>query len=137
MRKVINHISHGLGDHVTGNRGGTLGRNGAPKKIAPIMVHPGMVTRTASSGDAYSGQHKSALDSLTGATVPTGRGTASAPGWGQGTVRSGNPMAHAPASKNLRPVAIKPGMRSRTSNHTDDQLAELGRAVLAQAVTNK
>jgi len=138
--KIISHMSHGLGDSGGDTHPGNIARdsrNGPKHATAkPVMVHDGMRTRSA-AGEAYSGQHKSALDALTGATVPTGSGMASAPGWGNGSVRSGDPTAHAPASKVLKPVAITPGHRSRTSKMDHEQLAELGRAILAQAVSNK
>jgi hypothetical protein len=124
----INHISHGLGDHVTGHHGTNIAQNGAPKKVTAIEVHSGMRTKSA-AGDAYGGQHKSALDALTGATVPAGRVTA--PGWGSGTVRSGDPTAHAPASKNVRPVPVHPS-QSRGADK-DNAMHELGRAILEQA----
>jgi hypothetical protein len=43
-------------------------------------------------------------------------------------------MAHAPASKNVRPVKVHPS-QSKGADH-DQQLADLGRAILAQAVRN-
>lgn len=134
MKKVISHISHGLGDHCTGRAvPGCLPRDGAPKKVTAIEVNPGMRATPKSGGDALSGHHASAIDALSGATVPEG-GNRTAPGWGSGTVRSGNPTAHAPGSKNTKAVPIHPSM-SRGAAH-DEQLAELGRAVLAQAVRN-
>ncbi len=129
-KKIVNHLSHGMGDAVKGHHGSNVAQDGAPKRLHAIEVHPGMRTKSQSGADALSGHHASALDSMSGATVPAGKITA--PGWGQGTVRSGNPMAHAPASKNVRPVKVHPS-QSKGAAH-DDQLAELGRAILAQAV---
>jgi hypothetical protein len=132
--KKINHISHGLGEHVVGHSvPGNLARDGAPKKVHAIAVHDGMRTKSQSGADALSGHHASALDSLSGATVPAGR-VASVPGWGNGAVRSGNPLAHAPASKNVKRTPVHPSM-SRGADH-DNMLHELGQSVLREAVKN-
>jgi hypothetical protein len=131
MTKVINHISHGLGDHVTGHtHPGNIARDGAPKKVHEIAVHDGMRTKSKSGADALSGHHASALDSMSGATVPAARNM-SAPGWGQGSVRTGNPLAHPPGSKNTRRAPVHPSM-SKGADH-DNALHELGQAVLRQA----
>lgn len=130
--KIVDHISHGMGPAREGHDGGNIARTSGPKKFHAVEVHPAMKTKSQSGQDALSGHHASALDSLSGATVPAGRVTA--PGWGQGTVRSGNPMAHAPASKNVKPVKVHPS-QSKGADH-DEQLADLGRAILAQAARN-
>ncbi len=132
MAKVINHISHGMGPARDGHDGGNTARTSGPKKVHAVAVHDGMKTKIQSGADALSGHHASAIDSLSGATVSPANMTA--PGWGNGTVRSGNPLAHPPGSKNVKPVKVHPSM-SKGSDH-DEQLAELGRAVLAQAVRN-
>lgn len=80
-----------------------------------------------------SGHDASYLDSLSGATVPGD--VKSAPGWGNGTVRTGNPTAIAPASKRLRPVAVHPNM-SKGPAH-DQMLADLGASILNEAVKCK
>ncbi len=130
MSKVINHISHGMGPARDGVKG-TIATTARGKAVHEIAVHDAMRTRSA-AGDALGGTHKSYLDSLTGATVPGASTTA--PGWGSGTVRSGNPMAHAPAGKTLRQVPVHPS-QSKGAAH-DQQLAELGRAILREAVKN-
>jgi hypothetical protein len=133
MTKIISHISHGLGDHATGHAQSDLARDGAPKKVHAIAVHDGMRTKSKSGANALSGHHASALDSLSGATVPATRNM-SAPGWGQGTVRTGNPLAHPPGSKNTKRAAIHPSM-SKGAAH-DDMLHELGQSILRNAVKN-
>ena|ERR1700720_358123 len=126
----INHLSHGLGDAVTGHtHPGNIARDGAPKKVHAVNVHSGMRTRSKSGADAMSGHEASAIDSLTGqATVPGS--IKSAPGYGNSGVQSGHPFATAPGGKRLTPVRAAFGMKSA------DNLEELGRAVLAQAQKN-
>jgi hypothetical protein len=128
--KRINHLSHGLGDHVTGHtHPGNIARDGAPKKMHAINVHSGMRTRSKSGYDAMSGHEASAIDSLTGqATVPGS--IKSTPGYGNSGVQSGHPLARAPGAKRLTPARPAFGMKSETDLH------ELGRAVLAQAIKN-
>jgi len=130
MSKVVNHISHGLGDHVTGHHRPNVAQDGAPKKIHAIEVAHGMRTKSQSGADALSGHHASAIDSLTGATVPE-RGSNTQPGWGAGTVRTGNPLVHPPGSKNLRSVAVHPKMTRGADAH--NKMRELGRAILDEA----
>jgi hypothetical protein len=81
-----------------------------------------------------SGSFASYLDSVSGAVVPAGRNVAT-PGWGNATARSGNPMVHSPASKQLKPVAIHPNMTKGPAHA--QALRDLGEAVLAQATRNK
>lgn len=133
MKKVVNHYSHGMGDAIKGRPGSDITRM-APKRLHEIEVAHGMQTATNSGGTAYGGDHKSALDSVSGNVVVPERGNRTAPGWGDASVRSGHPFAKPPASKNLRPVAVHPS-QSRGANH-DAQLQELGRAILDQAVRN-
>ena len=127
MKKVISHISHGMGEHATGRPGSDITRM-SPKKVTPIEVHSAMRTKSQSGAEAYSGHHASALDSLSGATVPSG-GTRSAPGWGNSGARDGNPLAHPPASKVTKVAPPSFGQRSRTAPHS----ADLGEAILKQA----
>ena len=125
------HDSHGFGPVREGRAvPGNIARDGAPKRVHDINVHPGMVTRSK-SGDALGGDHKSALDAVSGNVVVPGAVT-TAPGYGNAGVQSGHPFAKPPASKNLKPVAPSFGQRSRTAPHS----AELGAAILAQAVKN-
>lgn len=131
MAKVVHHISHGLGPARTGHsEPGNIARNAGPKKVHAIEVHPGMVTRSK-RGDAYGGDHKSAIDAVSGNVVVPGAVTTS-PGYGNVGVQSGHPFAKPPASKNLKPVQPSFGQRSRTKPHS----AELGAAILAEAVKN-
>jgi len=129
--KRINHISHGLGDVVTGHAHSDIARDGAPKKIHAINVHDGMRTRSKSGYHAMSGHEASAIDSLTGqATVPGS--IKSTPGYGNSGVQSGHPFAKAPGGKRLAPVRPAFGMKDKEGR----DLEELGRAMLAQAIKN-
>lgn len=38
--EVVGHISHGAGPHIEGHAGLGLARDGAPKHVHPVMVHP-------------------------------------------------------------------------------------------------
>jgi hypothetical protein len=102
---------------------------GKPKAQHSIKIHGGM-NKVSRSGQHVVGAHAAeALDSLTGANVVPGN-VQSSPGWGNGGVRTGGPItAHATDRKNLKAVAVSPGMRSRTSPHS----TELGEAILQQA----
>ncbi len=126
------HVSHGHGPARDGHDGGNIARTSGPKKVHAVEVHSAMRTKSQSGADALSGHHASAIDAMSGATVPAGKITA--PGWGNASARTGNPMAHAPASKNVKPVKVHPSQTKGAAH--DDQLAELGRAILAQAVRN-
>jgi len=106
----LNHMSHGLGDHVTEHAHSDIARNGAAKRVTGIEVAHGQ--RSRSSG---------------GATV-TGS-IKSVPGFGNSTVRSGDPTVHPAASKRTIVAPPVPGHRSRTSQHS----ADLGEAILATA----
>ncbi len=128
----INHVSHGLGPTHTGHAvPGNLARDGAPKRVHSIEVHPGMQTRSKSGADVLSGHEASAIDALSGATVVPGAVT-TAPGYGNAGVQSGHPFAKPPGAKNLKPAQPSFGQRSRTAPHS----AELGAAILAQARKN-
>jgi hypothetical protein len=131
MAKIAHHDSHGFGPVRTGHETpGNIARDGAPKRVHAINVHDGMRTR-AKSGDALGGDHKSAIDAVSGNVVVPGAVTTS-PGYGNTGVQSGHPFAKPPASKNIKPVAVSFGQRSRTKPHS----AELGAAILAEAVKN-
>ncbi len=127
------HASHGLGDHVEGHAvKGNIARDGAPKRVHDIKVHGGMVKHTADgSYRAFGGDHASAINSLSGVTVPAARNT-STPGYGNAGVQSGHPFAKAPGSKNLKPVPPSFGMRSRSAAPNTDMHA-LGAAILDAA----
>jgi hypothetical protein len=131
---TVSHVSHGQGDHATGHAvKGNIARDGAPKRIEAVAVHGGM-SRTTNGNTITGGGHAaSALDSLTGATVPAARNTAQA-GWGNKGVRDGNPTAKPPGpQKKLTRVAPAFGMRSRTNEGHQSPLHELGEAVLDAA----
>lgn len=110
------------------------GKKPLPKHGSGITPVHGQMHRMVNGQPVTGGgSHASALDSLSGAIVPAGRNTAT-PGWGNESARSGNPMAHPPGSKNLKPVRIHPSM-SKGTDH-DQMLADLGAAVLRSAVEN-
>jgi hypothetical protein len=98
-----------IGEHMQPRRAGNIALSCGKHKGGDVMVHPGMVRQV--DGRTVIGGHAATL--FDGATVPAGKGTAAVPGWGNGSVRSGNPMAHAPASKRLQPVQTHPNHRSR------------------------
>lgn len=127
------HKSHGEGDHLKGHAvPGVLGRDGAPKRATSVKIHGGMVRHTADgSYRAFGGDHASAINSLSGVTVPAARNT-STPGFGNSGVQNGHPFAKAPGSKNLKPVPPSFGMRSRSAAPNTDMHA-LGAAILDAA----
>jgi hypothetical protein len=97
-------------------------------------VHGGMTRQVNGQPITGGGHDASALDSLSGATVPLTRGVAS-PGWGNSTVRNGSQTVHPPASKQLKPVGIHPSM-SKGAAH-DQMLADLGASILSEAARSK
>ena len=111
------------------------GKSPKPKHGSGVTpVHGGMTRQVQGAPITGGGWHKSYLDSLSGATVPDARNTAAA-GWDSGgNLRSGNPMSHAPASKQTKRAPIHPSM-SKGADH-DQMLADLGEAVLKSAVRN-
>lgn len=126
------HQSHGGGEVVTGHAvPGNIARDGAPKRVHDIKIHGGQFKHTADgSARAFGGDHASAIDSVSGVTVPAGRNVAQA-GYGNQGVQSGHPFAKAPQSKNVKPAQPVIGQRSRTSDHT--KMHELGAAILDAA----
>ena len=106
----INHVSHGLADMAGHHVPGNLARDGSPKRVTGIEVAHGH--RLRSSG---------------GATVPGPIKTL--PGFGNSTVRSGDPTVHPAASKRTAVAPPIIGHRSRTSQHS----ADLGEAILRTA----
>jgi hypothetical protein len=93
------------GDHgVKGN----AARDGAPKRMHPVSVHNGMTERQ----QALAGmQHANAV----------------AP-----DANPASPLTKEPGRKTYAPVAVSPGMRSRTAPHDP----ALGQAILAEAMCN-
>lgn len=134
MATRINHLSHGMGEAITGHSvPGNLARDGAPKKLHEIAVNSGMRATLKSGGDALSGHEASAIDAMSGATVQPGKTTSTAkPGWGNGTMQTGHPFATPPGSKRL--TEAKPSWGAKDGDGKDcGDLADLGRAVLAEA----
>jgi hypothetical protein len=126
---TFSHMSHGLGDHATGHAGKTIATDGAPKRVVPVAIHPGMTTQTKSGGEALGGDHKSAVDSLSGLVTVPGK---------HGAEAVAHPLVAPPVAKRLAPVAPVPGMRSRTNadceTYADKQ--RHGADCLASAVKN-
>lgn len=117
----------------TATHGYTGGKPPLPKHGGGVTTVHGQMHRNVDGKPVIgSGHDASYLDSLTGATVPGD--VKSAPGWGNSTVRSGNPTVHPPGSKNLKQVRIHPSM-SRGAGH-DQVLRDLGESCLAQAFAN-
>jgi hypothetical protein len=108
---TFSHMSHGLGEHATGRPGtnhkGDITRM-APKKVTPVNYHPAMSTQTKSGGEALGGDHKSAVDSLSGLVIVPGK---------HGAEATAHPLVAPPLAKPHlgKPVAPVPGMRSRTN----------------------
>jgi hypothetical protein len=147
MTRVINHLSHGPGsDAAKGHVHSDIGRNGPPKRAYEIAVHPGMKTQTKSGATALGGDHASAIDSLTGNAVVPGQ-VRSAPGWGNGSVRTGRPFITTPAGhdesakpKVLKEVAPSWGNKGdpmRGSVDNDLGLRVLQEAILGAKVSKK
>jgi hypothetical protein len=133
MRRMINHLSHGLGDAIKGHHKPNIAQDGAPKKVTGVEIHPGMTTRSKSGGDCYGGDHKSALDSLTGTAVVPGA-IKSAPGWGNASARTGHPFAKPIPSKNIKRAEVAFG-QSRGADE-DAKMHDLGAEILKSAVRN-
>lgn len=128
---TVSHMSHGQAEHKGHHVPGNLPRDGAPKLNKPVPIHGGMVRHVQGAAITGGGHLASALDSLTGATVPAGRNTAQ-PGWGNSGVSDGNPLVKLPGPKStLTRVQPSFGQASRTN----DKLAlhEIGEAILREA----
>jgi hypothetical protein len=132
-KPIHSHDSHGFGPVRTGHEHSDIARDGAPKRVHSIAVHDGMSKRTKTGAVALGGNHASAIDALSGATVVPGAVTAQA-GYGNSGIQSGHPFAKPPGSKRLTPVRAAFGMKDEGGNVPN--LEELGRAVLAEAVKN-
>jgi hypothetical protein len=130
----VNHMSHGQADHDGHHVPGNLARDGKGKLNRPVPVHGGMSKQTKAGGLALGGNHASALDALSGAAVVPGQVKAQS-GWGNAGVQSGHPFARAPGSKNLRPVPVAFGQRSRGPN-PDSAMHEIGQAMPDEAFAN-
>ena len=102
------HVSHGLGDAVTGHADkGNIARDGVPKRAHVVVPAYGMTRRQ--------------LDG-----IAMGHANATAP-----DANPASPITKEPQGKAFigKPVAVSPGMRSRTSQHD----TALGTAILASA----
>jgi hypothetical protein len=127
---TFSHMSHGLGDHADGHAvAGNIARDGSPKRVVPVAIHPGMTTQTKSGGEALGGDHKSAVDSLSGLVVVPGK---------HGAEATAHPLVAPPVAKRLAPVAPVPGQRSQTNQdcETHGDKVEHGADMLAEAVRN-
>jgi hypothetical protein len=131
---AISHLTHGGGDHVTGHAvQGNIARDGAPKNVRAVPVHGGMAKQTKSGALARGRDQASAIDSLSGNVVVPGAPNVAQAGWGNsGIANNGHPLAKRPASKNLKPVSVTPGMRSRGVK-ARGPLPEIGASILAEA----
>jgi hypothetical protein len=97
--------SAGATDHT--NVKVTLGKQPLPKRVfseSGPPIHGGMAVQTK-SGTAYGGDHRSAVDALTGLSVVRDK---------SGKVAAAHPLSTPPVAKNLRPVEHSFGQRSRT-----------------------
>ena len=90
-----------------------------------------MLTKSKTGGDALSGHHASAINSLSGLAVVPGVVT-STPGFGNAGVQSGHPFTKAALSKRTTVAAPAYGQRSRSGN-PDNAMHALGEAMLAEA----
>ena len=94
----INHISHGLGPAHTGH---AVPRQHRPRRRAETRARNQRALghgHASKSGDALGGDHKSALDAVSGNVVVPGAVT-TAPGYGNAGVQAGHPFAKPPAIK--------------------------------------
>jgi hypothetical protein len=113
---VVSHVSHGMGDHVTGHAvPGNVARDGQGKNVNATPVHGGMVRIT---GTAEGAPTITTLQSIPDAS---------------------NPCAADPSKpgKVLAPVRTSPGMRSRQGaiarSLDDPTLYALGQAIKDEA----
>jgi hypothetical protein len=100
---------------------------GKGKTAYDLKIHGGMTTQTKSGGAAFGGDHKSAIDSLSGQSTVPGK---------PGQAALAHPLVTPPTAKNLRPVVPTWGMKSRGPlTHADAQT--IGRAMLDDAVCDQ
>jgi len=148
---TVSHINHNTGRQIEHDRNAAKGAEqavrtdrknagpidprvgGKPKHTQITPVHGGMVRVTNGKAITGGGHAASALDSLSGQVVVPGCVTAQ-PGFGNGGVQSGHPLAKAPAGKNLKPVPPSFGMSRGAKG--DHDLAALGSAILDEAFSN-
>jgi hypothetical protein len=106
--EVVSHDSHGGGDVVTGHAAPGIARDGAPKRVEKVLIHGGMTSRQLALKGMQHGN----------STEPD--------------ANPSSPLSKEPQGKRLAPVAVTPGMRSRTAPHD----AALGTAILDAALKN-
>jgi len=105
-----------------GNRPNVARDAGRGKSAYDVKIAAGMQTVSKTGVSAFGGDHKSAIDSLSGQVVVPGK---------PGDVLA-HPLTSPPAPKNLKPVAQSWNMRSRSGvDHATAQA--IGRALLDDA----
>jgi hypothetical protein len=77
------------------------------KAAFDLKIHGGMTTQTKTGGAAFGGDHKSAIDSLSGQVVVPGK---------PGSAATTHPLTAAPVAKQYAPALPVPGHRSRTDD---------------------
>lgn len=131
---MVSHTSHTDARAIehANMRGSNIAQaGGKPKNQNPVHVHGGMETRSKTGHALLGGHAKSAMDALTGSVVVPGT-IKSTPGRGNQDAQTGHPLAKAPGSKNLKPVPVSFGMRSR-SGTDHEMMHQLGEAMLQEA----
>ena len=119
------HVSHGQADrdghHIPG-----IGR-GAPKRQTAVNPAFGMVSQSKTGDTTLGGDHKSAVDSLSGLVIVPGK---------DGKAATAHPLTKPPVAKNLARVLPVPGQRSRTNEdcETHADKCSHGADMLAGAV---
>ena len=106
-KPIFSHESHGLADRA-GHHASDIARNGAPKRVVPVNHSWGNTTQTKSGGEALGGDHKSAVDSLSGLVTVPGK---------HGAEATAHPLIKPPLAKPHigKPVAQVPGQKSQTN----------------------
>jgi len=98
-------------EHNEGQARDIARKGSVPKRSdTPPAIHSGMRSQTRSGAVAFGGDHKSALDALSGLSVVPDK---------SGRVAAEHPLSKPPvANDHQRPLEFSPGMRSRTSGHS-------------------
>jgi len=97
------------------------------KTAYDVKIAAGMQTVTKGGVSAFGGDHKSALDSLSGQVVVPGK---------PGEAATAHPLTAPPTAKNLKPVAPAWGMKSR-GPFDHDTCQAIGRAMLDEATCDQ
>jgi len=120
-----------------------LGKQPKPKHGSGVTaIHGGMTRQIDGAPVTGGGSHKSYLDSLSGAVVPSGMfgkaANESTPAWGNSGRKEGNPTNFEagllPGSKVTPPARIHPSM-SKGADH-EQMLRDLGESVLRESFAN-